>query len=135
MSVYFITCREVDLVKIGCAINPVSRFHHLLTSCPLELALEGAIPGGFEKERELHELYAKWRVRGEWFTITPSIEDAIAASTRPEKYTWASVRLWLKALADQDEEREQRTIPPSVREAFERDAQEALSTSRLGARA
>lgn len=107
MSVYFITCREVDLVKIGCAYNPVARFNHLRTSCPLELALEGAIPGGFKKERELHDRHAKFRVRGEWFEITPSIEAEIEASSRPEKFTWASVRLWLKKLQDQSDPAEE----------------------------
>lgn len=124
MSVYFITARDVDLVKIGCAFNPVARFNHLRTSSPIELALEGAIAGGFEKERELHERYAKWRVRGEWFTITPSIEDEIEASTRPEKYTWAAVRLWLAKLEKEDEA--QAAVPSAERQETEKRIQDAF---------
>lgn len=115
MSVYFITARDVDLVKIGCAYDPVARFNHLRTSSPIDLALEGAIAGGFEKERELHERYAKWRVRGEWFTITPSIEREIDASTRPAKFTWAAVRVWIKMLADEEEaQRPNPPVPPHL---------------------
>jgi hypothetical protein len=101
VSVYFVTCREIDMVKIGYAFNPVARFNHLRTSCPLELALEGAIPGGFEKERELHGRYAKWRVRGEWFQIVPSIEAEIDASTVPTEFTWGAVKLWIKKLEEE----------------------------------
>jgi hypothetical protein len=78
-----------------------ARFNHLRTSCPLELALEGAIPGGFEKERELHGRYAKWRVRGEWFQIVPSIEAEIDESTIPNEFTWSAVKLWIKRLEEE----------------------------------
>jgi hypothetical protein len=129
MSVYFVSAREVDLVKIGFSFNPVARFHHLRTSSPIELALEGAIPGDFEKERELHARYAKWRVRGEWFTITPSIEDEIEASTRPTKYTWAAVRVWLKTLEKADEAIVQARVPPAAIEMVEKRIQSELAAS------
>lgn len=134
MSVYFITARDVDLVKIGCAYDPVARFNHLRTSSPIDLALEGAISGGFEKERELHARYAKWRVRGEWFTITPSIEREIDASTMPTKFTWAAVRLWLKNLATQSEAIEPQMAAEGreerVREACERVQQDLTAKAR-----
>jgi hypothetical protein len=129
MSVYFVTAREVDLVKIGFSFNPVARFHHLRTSSPIDLVLEGAIPGGFEKERELHARYAKWRVRGEWFTITESIEDEIEASTKPTKYTWAAVRVWLKKLDDADKAIVQARVPPAVIKMVEKRIQVELNAS------
>jgi hypothetical protein len=98
MAVYFITAREVDRVKIGYAFNPVARYRHLQVASPVRLALEGAIAGGFDEEKELHRRYAKFRVHGEWFDLNDAIQDAIEASTRPEGYTWAKVRLWLKKL-------------------------------------
>jgi hypothetical protein len=131
VSVYFITAREVDRVKIGYAHNPVARYRHLQVSSPVKLALEGAIPGGFEKERELHRRYARVRVCGEWFTITDSIEDAIEASTKPDKYTWGAVRLWLKKLQDQSEAIEAaRPMPASLRARqaeLEKQFQEAMT--------
>lgn len=129
MSVYFVTARDVDLVKIGYAFNPLARYRHLRTSSPIELRLEGAIPGGFDKERELHKRYAKERMRGEWFRITPAIEAEIEASTKPAKYTWAAVRIWIRWL----EEQETPQAAPEVvqrhaelRADFERRAHEAM---------
>lgn len=118
MSVYFITAREVDLVKIGCAVCPVARFRCLQVASPIELALEGAIPGDFEKERELHARYAKWRVRGEWFSLVPSVEAEIEASTRPEKFTWGAVRKWRNTLSRQSLAME--PAAPELRQDLER---------------
>lgn len=103
MSVYFITARELDMVKIGYAYNPIARYNHLRVASPAELTLEGAIPGGFDKEHELHVRYAKWRVRGEWFTLVPSIQSEIDASSKPAKFTWAAVRVWLRELEEKSE--------------------------------
>jgi hypothetical protein len=124
MSVYFISARELDLVKIGYAFNPVRRYNHLRTFSPVELTLEGAIPGGYEKERELHRRFALARARGEWFKLTPGLQAEIDASTRPEKFTWAAVRLWLKGLAQEDEARA--IVPLAVRQETEKRIQDAL---------
>lgn len=134
MSVYFVSAREVDLVKIGYAYNPVARFNHLRTSSPIELTLEGAIPGGLDKERELHQRFALARVRGEWFKLTPGLQAEIDASTRPEKFTWASVRVWLKRLAAADDALVREAPPPTVVAKIEKciQAQLAVSARRAG---
>jgi sRNA-binding protein len=74
MSVYFISARELDLVKIGYAHDPVRRYYHLRTFSPVELTLEGAIAGGYEQERQLHQRFALARARGEWFKLTPNLQ-------------------------------------------------------------
>lgn len=114
MSVYFVSVRELDFVKIGYASNPFLRWRHLQTFCPLELTLEGAIPGDMAKERELHRRFALARTRGEWFKLCPGIQAEIDASTRPERYTHGAVRAWLKMLADADEARWQAAQPPAA---------------------
>jgi hypothetical protein len=124
MTVYFVSARELDLIKIGYAFNPVARYHSLRTASPVELTLEGAIPGGYEKEGELHKRFASDRMRGEWFRLSADLRAEIDASTRPEKFTWASVRLWLKKLAAADEALEQAAIPPEVRAEADRRIQE-----------
>jgi hypothetical protein len=83
MSVYFITCRESGLVKIGHAGNPRARLANLQTSSPMALKLEAIIPGSGETERELHRRFADCRLRGEWFTITEEIEAAIRNAGPP----------------------------------------------------
>ena len=129
MSVYFVSARELDLVKIGYAYNPVARWRHLRTSSPIELTLEGAIPGGFTEERGLHKRFALARVRGEWFKLTPQLQAEIDASTRPEKYTWASVRLWLKGLVDADEAIERKAASTAVTAMVEERLRSELTRS------
>lgn len=129
MSVYFISCREIDYVKIGYAFNPVARLSHLRTSCPLELTLEGAIPGGFAKERELHQRFASARIRREWFRLTLELQAEIDASTRPEKFTYGAVRLWLKTLADADKELAREATSDAERAALVEQIQTEMSAS------
>jgi hypothetical protein len=116
VSVYFISARQVGLVKIGCAFDAFRRFRHLQTSSPVELTLEGAIPGDFEKERELHVKYAALRVRGEWFTINDEIEAEIAASTKPRVMTQAAARVWRNKLTRKEPARFQPGELPRERE-------------------
>jgi hypothetical protein len=83
MSVYFITCREANAVKIGSSHDPHKRLREVQWGCPLEVALEGVWPGNREAEFELHRRFADDRLRGEWFTISPTLDDIIAAATVP----------------------------------------------------
>lgn len=103
MSVYFITSRDLDMVKIGWANNPMWRLKTLQTACPLPLTLEGAIPGGARKEAQLHKKFARARVRGEWFRLTPELRNEIKKSSKPEKFSKAAVRHWLKRLEELSE--------------------------------
>lgn len=80
MSVYFITAREIGRVKIGHAVNSSRRLWELQTASSCKLRLEAVIPGGRREERELHAKFSSLKVRGEWFSLTPQIEELIAAS-------------------------------------------------------
>jgi hypothetical protein len=86
MSVYFITCRTVNMVKIGYAEGP----HHvrqrligMRVGCPLDIALEMYLPGTEQDEKAMHELLKAHRVRGEWFWITQEIENLIQNPPEP----------------------------------------------------
>lgn len=83
MSVYFVTCREANAVKIGFSLDPHGRLPEIQWGCPLPLVLEAVRPGKVEDERTLHMRFVDDRIRGEWFTITPMIEAMIAASPAP----------------------------------------------------
>lgn len=93
MSVYFITCRMVNMVKIGCAYNPRRRLDTMQCGCPVELTLEAMLKGSFVEEREYHARFDHLRVRGEWFRITAEIEEIIVANPPP---TTKSNPLFLK---------------------------------------
>jgi hypothetical protein len=81
MSVYFITCREINRVKIGCANDPWDRFDKIKTASPATLKLEAVFNGSFEKEREYHAAFAAHRIQGEWFEIAPEIEAVIQSAS------------------------------------------------------
>jgi hypothetical protein len=74
VSVYFITCRDVNMVKIGYSDRVRSRFASVKVCCPIEAKLELMLPGGKDEERAIHALLKKDRVRGEWFWITETVQ-------------------------------------------------------------
>jgi hypothetical protein len=80
MSVYFITCREQGICKIGKAKNPKARRSSLQTAFPTRLVLEGTLPGGVALERKLHQRFAKFRLSGEWFRLNDKLEEAIQSA-------------------------------------------------------
>jgi hypothetical protein len=86
MSVYFITCRAVNMVKIGYAESPFKvkqRLTGIRVCCPLDVALEMHLPGGRAEEAAMHEQLRAHRVRGEWFWITEEIENLIQNPPTP----------------------------------------------------
>jgi hypothetical protein len=83
VSVYFITARQVGMVKIGCAFNPRRRLDTMQCGCPIDLALEAWVAGDYTEEREFHSRFKDLRVRGEWFNLSLEIETIIAANPVP----------------------------------------------------
>jgi hypothetical protein len=78
--VYFIVDRQESIVKIGVSMSPENRLRSLRTSNPRLLELAATLPGGYDLERQLHERYAKHRIKGEWFQLTPGILRQIESS-------------------------------------------------------
>lgn len=80
MSVYFITCRALNVVKIGYSENERhvrARLGGIRTCCPFDVALELIVEGGRRHEKALHRQLKAHHVRGEWFRITEEIERLI----------------------------------------------------------
>lgn len=71
-AVYFLRAATLGLVKIGCSGNASVRIEDLRGLNADELILMGRIntPKFREAESVLHDIFAKHRVRGEWFKIT-----------------------------------------------------------------
>jgi hypothetical protein len=84
VSVYFVTCREANAVKIGSSLEPHARLSEIQWGCPLLLKLEAVLPGGYEEEFAFHARFSDVRLRGEWFTINEMIEAIIAVHPAPD---------------------------------------------------
>lgn len=74
--VYIIHCKDTSYYKIGISKNtPSNRLSNLQSGCPFELEMiyikycdhYGLL------ERQLHQRYYKYKIRGEWFDLTPSL--------------------------------------------------------------
>lgn len=52
---------------------------------PNKLKLEAFMQGSHKRERELHKLLKKHRIRGEWFRLCPEIEEIIKEVAKPTR--------------------------------------------------
>jgi len=62
--VYFIRCGRA--LKIGFANDPIGRMSDLQVANAKLLTLLGAVPGGYEDERQIRDLFSAHRLKGEW---------------------------------------------------------------------
>lgn len=70
--IYLIGPEESPVVKIGYTTNdPTSRIGQLQTGNPERLVLRWAGEGDEALERHLHAVFTDYRVRGEWFDLSP----------------------------------------------------------------
>lgn len=53
--------------KIGISQNPYIRLTSIITNCPLSAKLLYVIKGDLRKEAELHKIFRRFKVHGEWF--------------------------------------------------------------------
>jgi hypothetical protein len=69
--VYIIGCH--GYVKVGIAKNVAVRVCGLQVGCPYELKLLLSFPTNHMErdERRIHEMWKRYEVRGEWFSIPP----------------------------------------------------------------
>jgi hypothetical protein len=79
--VYFI--RDGGKVKIGHSVKPSVRMAALETHSKLELL--AACHGGRIREQALHKRFKEYRIKGEWFDLSPPIIKYIASLKRAKK--------------------------------------------------
>lgn len=79
--VYFIRCGETGRIKIGVSAAPLARLSKMQVDSPSLLTMLGVEGGGETRERELHERFAAFRTRGEWFAPSPEILEHAATLT------------------------------------------------------
>ena len=75
--VYFAQMHRVGPIKIGFARNVKKRIGHLQTHSPFEIVLIHKTPSTVKEEKQVHEKFSKWRIRGEWFHPSDEIFDYI----------------------------------------------------------
>lgn len=68
-SFVYIFTLEKRWAKIGVSSNVRHRHQTLSTGLPIELEAVLVAPGNRQHERELHDAFAEFRLRGEWFRI------------------------------------------------------------------
>lgn len=79
--VYFIRSGDSGAIKIGYAGNLVERLKELQIGNPCELAVVLAIPGDHGIERRFHSMFARDRIRGEWFAMSERMAAVIGQLT------------------------------------------------------
>jgi len=72
-GIYFVVGAE--WVKIGYSRSPVARLTHLQQASPYELRIVLVLPGGIEREPEVHARFAEQRERGEWFRLEGALRE------------------------------------------------------------
>lgn len=80
--IYFLLAPELNRVKIGYTKNQSTlntRIKSLQTGCPDEIKLLQTIPGGIQKEKQLHKDFEAHNQTGEWFDYCEEIQDFISA--------------------------------------------------------
>lgn len=80
--VYFIEAVGLDKVKVGIADDVGRRLAGLQTASPVELRLLAAVPGDESLEQRIHASLSRYRVRGEWFFLTPAVLASIEQIAR-----------------------------------------------------
>ena len=76
--VYFVRCGE--FVKIGRTRAGVgSRTKAFAVGCPYDFSLEARVYGDAGLEKDLHEIFAEQRHRGEWFRVIGPVKEFLAA--------------------------------------------------------
>ena len=77
--VYFIREGRDGPIKIGYSVDVAVRLSTLQSSSSRTLVLLGVVPGGAERERQLHDRFAGERIRGEWFEASVALLQFIEA--------------------------------------------------------
>lgn len=78
--VYFIQQGDSGPIKIGVATDVWKRLGSLQVSTVEPLHLRAMLPGGRETEKRLHQQFAAFRVRGEWFLPVDDVRELFALS-------------------------------------------------------
>ena len=74
-AVYFLQPENGGDIKIGCSNDVANRLKQLQISHSERLIVRNIIPGGYEKEKELHNEFQNIKKEGEWFRATRKLSE------------------------------------------------------------
>lgn len=100
-GVYFVRPSKRPVVKVGVARDLESRLSALQTGSPERLVVLGIIKGaGFDRERLIHERFARKRINGEWFELDDEMLRFIASESTCPKFSAEYFVRWLVSFRD-----------------------------------
>lgn len=80
-NIYIILNNRNGMIKIGRSLCPLNRESTLQSEDP-DVSLLHHFVATEDHERYLHQRYAEWRVRGEWFKLTRAQIEEIAVTVK-----------------------------------------------------
>lgn len=83
--VYVIQCENLPFVKIGFTNYGTikRRLHTLQTASPFDLRVLLEIGGDVALERELHDRFRRYKIRGEWYHLKGAVAAFIESKRGP----------------------------------------------------
>lgn len=82
-QVYFICAPELpDRVKIGVSHETSNRLRELQIGSPARLVVMAVASGDSEDEANLHRIFQRDRMHGEWFRLSPELAELIRGVIR-----------------------------------------------------
>ncbi len=76
--VYFARAGRGNRVKIGTTSSVTSRMKALSHPLVGKLRVIGVVPGGYEVEARMHQRFAEYRIKGEWFRLEDELAEFVA---------------------------------------------------------
>lgn len=73
--IYFFQCQEY--VKIGTTTDLIRRRENIQICNPYEITCLGVMKGSYKEEREVHDMFKKYHLRGEWYILNQDITNYI----------------------------------------------------------
>lgn len=77
MWVYFAQAGRGPRIKIGTTSNLSGRLKGLKHPLIGKLRVLGVVPGGYEVESRMHQRFAAYRIKGEWFNMAGELEEFV----------------------------------------------------------
>lgn len=104
--IYFIEAVGLHKVKVGWSSKLTRRIASLITSLPVECRVLGFLKGTELLERQLHDRFARYHCKHEWFFLSGEIQSYIKNHTTKAPRDWQDLAFDLELERDNERSRE-----------------------------